>query len=317
MKKLFLFFIVIFSAGSCLYSQQNVQYTQFMLNDYGLNPGVTGNSRGIMFMVGRRVQWSGFENAPETNFASVTYAFGKKGYKRYWHGVGAYIEQDKTGIFSNKAVAGSYAIHLKASSKYYLGFGISAGLKSFAATNSIYNSEDPALMNRENKVVIPEITPGLFLYSKKLFAGISVRNLYGNRLKQGDRTIGTGSRLVPVTYFSVGRKFVSPGYDFIFVPALQVQTTISLPVANFNCMVYYRKRVGLGVTYRMHDAVCAMVQFRIFSNIVVGFAYDYTISKFKAAKANSTEIMAGFSPVMSNENYDKPDGAADCPRFEL
>jgi type IX secretion system PorP/SprF family membrane protein len=316
MKKPILFFLMIFCLSSML-AQQNVQYTQFMLNDYGLNPGVAGNSRGLMFMVGRRVQWVGFEQAPETNFASVTYAFGKKGFKRYWHGVGAYIEQDKSGIFSNKAAAGSYAIHLKVSSKYYLGFGISAGMKSFAASNSIYNSEDPALMNRENRVLIPEITPGVFLYSKKLFAGISVRNLYGNRLQQGNKRIGLNSRLLPVTYFSIGRKFVSPGYDFIFVPALQVQTSIALPVANLNCMVYYRKRVGLGVTYRMHDAVCAMIQFRIFSNIVVGFAYDYTISRFKAAKANSTEIMAGFSPVMSNENYDKPEGAADCPRFEL
>jgi hypothetical protein len=60
-----------------------------------------------------------------------------------------------------------------------------------------------------------------------------------------------------------------------------------------------------------------MIQVRIFSNVVLGFAYDYTISKFKAAKANSTEIMMGFSPIMSTENYDRPEGAANCPKFEL
>jgi len=54
-----------------------------------------------------------------------------------------------------------------------------------------------------------------------------------------------------------------------------------------------------------------MIQVRIFSNIVVGFAYDYTISKFRASGANSTEFMFGFSPIMSTENYDRPMGAVE------
>lgn len=312
-------FIQLLFLFSCFatHAQQNVEYTQFMLNEYGLNPAVAGNSTGLMFMVGRRVQWSGFANAPETNFASVTKSFGKKGYKRFWHGVGAYVEQDKYGVFSNKAASASYAIHLKVSSKYYLGFGIAAGIKSYAITNTIYQSDDPALMNRNYRVIIPDIIPGIYLYSRKFFAGASVRNVYSNRLKQGNKEIGTNSRLLPNTYITIGRKFVSQGYDFIFVPAMHIQTSISLPVVNLNCMVYYRKRVGLGISYRIHDAACAILQVRIFQNVVVGFSYDYTVSKFKAARANSTEMMLGFSPVMSNENYDRPEGAADCPRFEL
>jgi type IX secretion system PorP/SprF family membrane protein len=309
---LFIFFCLVSQA------QQNVQYSEFMLNDYGLNPAVAGSSRGLMFMVGRRVQWSGFIGAPETNFASVTKAFGRKGYKRFWHGVGAYIEQDKFGIFSNKAAYASYAIHLKLSSKYYLSFGLAAGVKSYAVTNSIYNENDPALMEHAPKVIVPDIIPGVYLYSKKVIAGIAVRNLYANSLKQGNKEIGKNSRLLPNAYFTIGRKFVSQGYDFIFVPAVHIQTSFtSLPVPNLNCMVYYRKRVGVGLTYRMHDAISAMIQVRIFSNIVVGFAYDYTISKFKAANANSTEFMFGFSPVMSTENYDRPEGAVNCPKFEL
>lgn len=309
---MFVFFSVSLTA------QQNVQYTQFMLNEYGLNPAAAGNSKGLMFMVGRRVQWAGFADAPENNFASVTYSFGKKGYKRFWHGVGAYVEQDKFGIFSNKHASVSYAIHLKLSSKYYLSFGIAGGIKSYAISNSIYDEYDPALMNRAAKVIVPEIIPGIYLYSKKVFAGIAIRNLYKNTLTQGSKEIGTGSRLIPTTYVTVGRKFVSPGYDFIFVPAVHLQTSFtSIPVTNFNCMVYYRKRVGVGLTYRMHDAVCGMIQVRIFSNLVIGFAYDYTISKFKAAKANSNEVMFGFSPVMSTENYDRPAGAANCPKFEF
>lgn len=317
MKKTSCFFLIFLLAG-LLHAQQNVEYTQFMLNDYGLNPAVAGEGKGILFMVGRRVQWGGFAGGPESNFASVTKSFGKKGYKRYWHGLGAYIEQDKYGIFTNKAAYGSYTIHLKLSSKYYLGFGIAGGIKSVALTNTIYNENDPALLNRNPRVIIPDFIPGIYLYSKKIFAGISIRNLYKNTLTQGGKEIGTGSKLLPNIYFTLGKKYVSSGYDFIFVPEMHVQASFTaLPVVNLNFMTYYRKRIGAGISYRIHDAVSGIIQVRIFSNVVLGFAYDFTVSKFRAAKANSTEIMFGFSPVMSTENYDRPADAVNCPKFEL
>src|SRR4051812_35943395 len=184
MKKIVPLLLFVFAAF-LIQAQQNVQYTQFVLNDYGLNPAVAGNSKGIMFMVGHRVQWAGFAEAPETNFASFTKAFGKKGYKRYWHGVGAYVEQDKSGLYSNKAAYASYAIHMKMSSNYYLSFGLAAGVKLYGISNSIYNEIDPALMNRVSTVIVPDIIPGVYLYSKKVFAGVAVRNLYKNTLRQG------------------------------------------------------------------------------------------------------------------------------------
>src|SRR3989344_7387761 len=106
---LFLFFSFAVSA------QQTSQYSQFMMNEYGLNPAVAGSGKGLYVMVGRRTQWRGFELAPETNFASVTKVFGKKGYRYYWHGLGAYVEQDKFWMFAHRAAYGSYAIHLKLS----------------------------------------------------------------------------------------------------------------------------------------------------------------------------------------------------------
>jgi type IX secretion system PorP/SprF family membrane protein len=299
-------------------AQQNIQYTQFMLNDYGLNPAVAGSSKGWMFLFGRRAQWQGFALAPETNFATVTKDFGKKGYRRYWHGVGASIEQDKSGAFSSKSASLSYAVHLKLSPKYHVSLGLAAGVKNVSVSNSIYDAADPVLSNRVYSVVLPDITPGLYLYSKKIIAGVAVRNLYQSKLDQGKKEIGGNSRLYPNFYISAGRKFVSGGYDFIFVPAVHVQTTfVNVPVVNFNCMTYFRKRVGFGLSYRMHDALAGILQVRLFSNVVVGISYDYTISRFASAKANSTEFMFGFSPIMSTENYDRPSGAANCPRFEL
>ena len=309
---LFLFLSVAVSA------QQSSQYSQFMMNEYVMNPATAGSGKGLYIMVGRRTQWRGFALAPETNFASVTKVFGKKGYKYYWHGLGAYVEQDKFGMFANKAAYASYAIHLKLSSKYFLSFGLAGGVKSVAVSNTVFNANDPALSEAKPKVLLPDFIPGLYLYSKKMSVGISVRNLYKNTLTQGSKRIGTGGRLLPTAVFTASKKFKSPGYDFVFVPGVNIQSNfIGIPSSQFNFMAYYRQRIGVGLTYRMHDAVSAMIQIRVLKNVVVGFAYDYTISKFSSANANSTEFMMGMSPVMSSEGYETPGGAADCPKFDF
>ena len=315
-----IYIVFFFFVTANLQAQQSVQYSQFMMNKYGLNPAVAGYSKGWNIVLGRRTQWRGFAYAPETNFASVTKDFGIKGYKRYWHGVGLYVETDKFGGFVTKSAYGSYAIHLKLTNKYFLSFGLNAGIKQVMLTNLLYDANDPALALKQDQRILlyPDFVPGLYFYSKKLSVDISVRNLYKNTLKQGSKQIGTPTKLTPSAFVTLSRKFHSPDYDFTYIPAIHIQSTFTnLPLVHFNCMAYYRKRVGLGLTYRMHDAVSAIIQVRLFDNLVVGFAYDYTISRFRAAQSNSTEIMMGFTPVMSPEDNQSRNSVAECPKFEF
>jgi len=300
------------------YAQQSILYSQFMMNDYGLNPAVAGSAKNWVLMVGRRTQWRGFDYAPETNFASVVKDFGKKGLRRYWHGVGAYVEQDRYGAFTTKFLYGSYAIHLKLSGKYNMSLGLAAGIKTVQLTNSVYDINDPAVQGRSVKVrLYPDLIPGIYIYSRKLSVSVSVRNIYRNKLQQGSKKIGSPTKLPQIAYIAVSRKIRSSNYDYVFVPGIQIQSTFtSLPIVQFNFMTYYRKRVGLGLTYRMHDAISAILQVRIWDNFVVGFAYDYTISKFRNANANSTEIMFGYSPVMGPEGYKGNANVAKCPNFD-
>jgi type IX secretion system PorP/SprF family membrane protein len=319
LKKTYLPFVIFLFSTTLVVGQQAVNYTQFNLNEYGLNPAVAGSTKHLQFMAGRRVQWRGLGIGTESIFGNFSKSFGKKGYKRYWHGVGAYVEQDKFGIFTTKSAFASYAIHLKLTSNYYLGFGIGAGVKSVALSSFIADVKDPALEQVNQKVLVPDIYPGLYLYSKKFTFGVGLRNIYKNTLSQGSNRIGTkGIKLRPTTYITISRKFLSDSYNFLHIPSIYVQTNYTgLPSVNFNFMSYYKKRVGLGINYRVHDAVSVILQVRVFSNVVVGFAYDYTISRLRYAKANTDEIMIGLSPMMSNDAYETPRGAADCPKFEL
>ncbi len=298
-------------------AQQEEQFTQFTLNDYGLNPAVAGSSNKLTFLAGKRTQWRGFQNNPETEFANVTKALGKKGYRHFWHGVGVSVEQDRFGVFTKKMAYASYAIHLKVSPKYRAGFGVAVGMKSVALSNIVYDMNDPVFAESNRAVVVPDIIPGIYLYSQKFSLGVSLHNMYKNKLSMGSKQIGSGDKLLPTAYISISKKIISGGYSFITIPAINIQTNFrGIPSLNLNVITYYKKRVGLGVSYRMHDAVSGILQVRIYKNLVVGIAYDLTISRFRYGKANSDEIMIGYSPIMSTEDLEKK-GTTNCPKFEI
>lgn len=316
MKKIILI-ILAFFCSAALNAQQTDQFTQFTLNDYGMNPAVAGSANGLLFMAGQRVQWRGFELAPQTQFANISIALGKKGYRHYWHGVGASVEQDRFGVFTNKVAYLSYAIHLKVSPTYRLGFGLAGGIKNVALSNIVFDNNDPALLNQTKAIIVPDIIPGVYLYSKKFSLSVSVRDVYKNTLSFGNKTLASGTKLFPTAYISVTRKFVSGGYGLITIPAINIQSNFKgIPSVNFNVITYYKKRVGVGFNYRMHDAVSGILQVRIYKNLIVGFAYDFTISRFHSGKANSDEIMIGYSPLMSTEDLEKL-GTTNCPKFEM
>lgn len=289
-----------------------------MLNEYGTNPAVAGSGTGLHFLVGRRTQWIGFEFSPETNFASFCKDFGKKGYAYFWHGVGAYIENDKFGVFNNQTITASYAIHFKLAHGYYVSFGIAGGVKNIAMSNLVFNAGDPALQQRSPDVWIPTVLPGAYFYSKQATIGIGIKDLYQSKLKQKEKEIGPNGKLAPTAYITLSKKYRSLEYDYTYIPAIQLQTSFSgLPSVSLNFIALYRGRVGLGVSYRSQDAVSAILQVRVFKNVIIGLSYDYTVSRLRSANASSLEGMLGFSPLASgSEEYDIIK-SSKCPSFEF
>ncbi len=318
MKKIIELILFITLPVVALNAQQEEQFTQFTLNNYGLNPAVAGSSNGFTLLAGSRNQWRGFEGGPQTQFANFTHAFGKKGYKHYWHGIGGYVQQDRFGVFTTKQAYLSYAIHLKVSSKFRLGFGVAAGVKSVAFSNIVFDLNDPVFAEGARKVLVPDIIPGIYLYSKKFSFSVSMHNVYKNTLSFDNKILGSGTQLLPTAYITLTRKIISGDYNFVSIPAINLQSNFrgTIPSVNFNFITYYKKRVGVGVNYRMHDAVSGIIQVRVYKNVLIGFAYDLTISNFRAGKANSDEIMVGISPLMSTEDLEKQ-STHDCPKFEV
>ncbi len=63
MKKILSFSLLIFAA-TALFGQQDPQFTQFMYNKLGYNPGYAGSGDGTSVTALIRRQWMGLEGAP-------------------------------------------------------------------------------------------------------------------------------------------------------------------------------------------------------------------------------------------------------------
>ncbi|HEV7230725.1 MAG TPA: PorP/SprF family type IX secretion system membrane protein [Bacteroidia bacterium] len=317
--KLFLFCLLLVPFLGL--AQQTPQYSQFMLNNLGINPACAGEKGPVEILMGRREQWIGFPNAPLTDFVSATMSIGKKGFYRDWHGVGVYVEGDKAGQFNNQSFRAMYAYHVRLAHDYVFSAGVSVGVSIISIDGSLHDPADPALMLYPGVITIfPVISPGLRLYSRKLFFDLSAQQATNNQTVSidGVKELGTRNILRPQFFFTVGRKYLSSNYAWTFTPSIQLRSTmLFLPTAELNLLVFYHKIIGIGISYRDRDAVVAMLQFHPTRKITLGIAYDYSISRLANGSSDSREIMFGFTPNAPPDNDIPKSRVAHCPGFDL
>jgi type IX secretion system PorP/SprF family membrane protein len=316
MKKIIqiIFCLFVLSASA----QQTPEYSQYILNNYGLDPAAAGNSLKPEILFGRRVQWAGY-GGPVSQFISFNKAFAKESFRRYWHGAGIYIEQDQAALITAKQFSGTYSFHYQMIKGYTLAAGLSAGMRTQSFGSSLSNKNDPALSLYPPIVhVYPDISAGVRFYSKKFFVDVSAKQLYKNKIEQGSKMIGTPSYLRPHLYITLGEHFYSEDYYYVFEPSIHIQSTLTeFPSVSGGAMLYINKRAAFGLFGRWPDCIYGVIQLRIYKNIIIGYAYEYTLSRLMSKDANSNEFMIGVSPMLTPEGLPAKFNTSGCPVFDF
>ena len=62
-------------------AQQKPQYTQYVLNQYIINPAISGIENYVDVKISARDQWVGLSGAPKTSYLTVHAPLGKKDYR--------------------------------------------------------------------------------------------------------------------------------------------------------------------------------------------------------------------------------------------
>lgn len=78
--------LICLALGLCgspaVFAQQKPHYTQYVLNQFIVNPAVTGIENYIDLKFSHRHQWVGIQDAPVTSYMSVHGPIGKTDYRK-------------------------------------------------------------------------------------------------------------------------------------------------------------------------------------------------------------------------------------------
>lgn len=301
-------------------AQQRPQYTQYIFNNFLLNPALSGMENYTDLKIGHRQQWQGIKGAPTTTFVSAHMVLGDKylwrnalslpengdppmgrNYTQNYtaspahHGIGFIGMNDKAGPLSFLDLAVTYAYHLKLQNTLNLSVGTAIGIsRTSIDVNALIleNPNDPALSNAGKTQVKPDLSLGMWLYGARFFAGASVQQIlqqdisFSPEYNQGRE---------------VGHYFLTAGYK-LFVddeisatPSLMLKKVGNIPISyDANIKVAFKDRFWLGGSYRKGDSFAALAGIN-FSNVFnITYSYDYATSRLRSYTSGSHELVLGF-----------------------
>ncbi|MDP1843816.1 MAG: type IX secretion system membrane protein PorP/SprF [Sediminibacterium sp.] len=309
-----------------LHAQQRPYYTQYIMNNYIINPAVAGIENYTDIKASHRMQWVGIQDAPVTTYLTIHAPLKKSAYEResatsfrargenprgtaYWRdyqavephgGVGFTMINDKTGPLNRFAAYGTYAYHLGISPHTNLSAGISAGFTNMSLDASKLNfgtiNVDPAVagsgtLNR----IKPDISAGLWLYSNNYFVGLSAQQIVPQNISFSDNSVSlTQGKLIPHLFLSAGYR-MQVSDDVSFLPSALIRYVSPLPLGiDLNAKFQYQDILWLGASYRYNDGFAAMMGFNLSNTINIGYSYDLQTSKINTVSKGTHELLIGF-----------------------
>ena len=292
MKKSCILLIICF-AFIKVNAQQLPQYSNYMINDYALNPAIGGSNNFFEAKSNNRYQWIGITDAPRTYILSVEGPL-----KNLHMGVGGLVFTDIVGPTRRTGLYGSYAYHLKLSDKIKLSMGLNVGILQFMVDGSKITKHDPLdpiLSDGIQYSYLPDFGVGVYAYSTdhRWYVGASVPQIGQNKIKFFDNTVSTLSKLSTHMYVTAGYKF-DVGDNFKIEPSTCLKYVKPAPFQfDLGVRGIYKDKIWLGAAFRYLDAVSVMVGYTMQENITFAYSYDFTTTNIKKYSTGTHELMIG------------------------
>lgn len=283
-------------------AQQAPFYTQYMFNDYLINPAVSGTYNHFRIRANSRIQWMGIKDAPTT--MSIA---GYGPFKERDMGYGGYIYNDVTGPESRLSLGGSYAYNIAISDAWRISGGLSLGIMQYKLDGTVLDidgefANDPALPQGVESRIIPDANIGFYAYTTFYFVGISAHQLFGNKYATNEVDTASGiSRLTQHVYLSGGASFIL-NRDFAVSPTAMLKYTSPGQIqAELSGIVKYQRMAWAGLSYRFgasgyfnSDAISILAGYEYDSKIYIGLSYDITMSDLRQYSSGTLEVMIGY-----------------------
>lgn len=291
MKKNFIIILVCFSALTK--AQQLPMYSQYITNDFVLNPAIAGSKPYFPLQINSRTQWSGLGKiAPKTNTLSYHMPLAYESI-----GVGAIVMQDETGPYSQIGLTLSFAYHMQLDeddvTRLSLGLSGLITQHNLKQDDLIFHNPDPEFQGSYSKMV-PDASFGAYLYSKNFSLSVSAHQLFESTFKKSIQDIfGDNSQVRH--YFAHASYRIDIHSDLAIEPSLLVKTTeVSPTQLDINARAIIDNNYWAGLSLRSSQSLVILAGLHMRS-MFLSYSYDYGISSLSSIASGSHEISLGFN----------------------
>lgn len=323
MKRLKILTLVLFLWAQGI-AQDNFYFSQYFQTGTAFNPAITGVENFLDIKINYRNQWSGFNDAPSTNYFGVNGYLQKetqKAYKQYSlrtsnpymldsmpsveislgeklrHGIGGHIIYDVQGPYEQISGFLNYALHIPINNKLKISIGLSASITNQRMDYEKIVLRNPgdddlyqALLASGGKSTYLDINPGIMLYGERFYISYAAFRAFRTALSSDE--ILTSEKNINHSFMA---GFQLPIAERVkLLPSILYNYNLEYESQwDTNLKVLINEKTWIGASYRSTGALVFMAGVYINNIVSLGYSYDYVISELNNYTNGSHEISLG------------------------
>lgn len=283
-------------------AQQDALYSQYMFNQFAINPAYAGSREAISMVLLHRSQWVGLDGAPQTTSLAVHSKLkGKKA------ALGFNMYSDRMGPFTNNSAFVTYAYHLRLG-KGQLSMGLRAGMFGSLLKRdllSFYSGGDVHDQGGGIVAYSPSFDAGLYYYTHTFYAGISASHISRTNLIFSNNA---GIEMTLRRNFLAATGFAIPlSRNMVFRPSMMARYVPGFkPNVDVNACVLFNKVLWAGLGYRSSGSMSLLLEYNITHFMRAGYSYDLLFNRLRNYSSGSHELFIGFDFNMKKERVISP-----------
>ncbi len=277
--------------------QQDPQFTQYVFNQFYLNPGAAGIENKTNIQTLFRSQYTGYTGTLDPGGSLLNQVFSANLPLSFLKGgIGAYYAGNQVSkVMNSQELQLSYAYHHKIGGSI-LGVGVSGGMHSVVLDGEAYrprDPDDPFIPAEKVRQTAPDVSAGVYLFNPGFQLGLSMKHI--NQPKFGFNVENGQYNLNRSLYLS-GSALIGLSYTLDISPMFVLKSDLKTIAPELGFLATYNSKFWGGVNYRWQDAASAIIGGSFLNNALrAGYAIDLVISGTQAKSPMSHEILLSYT----------------------
>lgn len=285
-------------------------YSQYLQNGLVINPAYAGSRGALSALLSYRMQWIGIGTKGSPVIQSVSLHTPMKN-DRVALGIMAQFMQ--FGFTKSTSIYASYAYNIRVG-KAKLSFGLKGGadLSNTDYTGILLTQlRDPVFTSNDKPYVLPNVGAGLYYYSNRLFAGVSVPSFLSYK-KTGTGAVQAYHKFSEYDFIFTAGGLITFSQFLKFKPSIlmdySLQNAKKINQFDINGNLILADMIWIGGSWRTtEEVVVGILQIQPTPQLMIGFSYDYPAGRMNAYSKGSTEIIIryefGYKVSAANPRY--------------